>query len=444
MKINRVIYSHNPKGRTLLYIHIIMFLLAFVLIISRRPDAILNPQFWAEDGSVFYAHAYNNGIVNSLLLPYAGYLHAVPRLTAAFSMLFSLKLAPLIFNLVAIIIQILPVNFLISSRFSKLIPNINYRISISFLYLVLPGCYEINANITNAQWHLALLIFMAIIVQSSRFLVNLFDILLIFIGGLTGPFSIIIIPIIPFLICSKKLLNKNALSNTLLYTKIFVIIVTAIIQIFVITTDKIGQKRTSGIISGFLSFNIVPTISNILTNQLFLPSILGTKITDQITYNLFKTLPESVYMLLITTVVIIGIITLAYLLVKSPVALKLFIIFAALIPITAIVLRFPNITTFVSVGSGGRYWFNLILALALGIVWISYQIYKEKNHILNKLVVTIILLIMSVGIISDWRHPAYIDFKFAKYVDTFTELPSGNKMIIPINPMSWSMELIKH
>ena len=79
MKINRAISSHDPSGRKLLYVHIILFTLAFIVIISRRPDAILNPQFWAEDGSVFYAQAYNKGIINSLFLPYAGYLHAVPR-----------------------------------------------------------------------------------------------------------------------------------------------------------------------------------------------------------------------------------------------------------------------------------------------------------------------------------------------------------------------------
>ncbi|MDZ8108407.1 MAG: hypothetical protein RM338_22665 [Nostoc sp. DedQUE12a] len=436
MTINHAISSHNPSERRLLYIHIIMFLLAFILIISRRPDAILNPQFWAEDGTVFYAQAYNNGSLNSLFLPYAGYLHAVPRLTAAFSMLFPLKSAPLVFNLIAIIIQILPVNFLISSRFSKLIPNINYRIFISFLYLALPGCYEIHANITNAQWHIALLIFMALIAQSSRLLINLLDTILVFIGGLTGPFSIIITPAISFFILSDRFKEKR--SYTFRSAKFLLLIITAIFQFIVIANDKTGQDRISGLNSNLLSLNTLDKISKILTNQLFFISFLGTKITDR----LVKTLPEYLYNYLSVITVIIGASILFYLLLKSPFALKSFIIFSALIPSAVIASEFPDISEFLLVGFGGRYWFNFILSFSLGVLWLSHQIYKKRNHI-SKILVAIILLLMIVGISSDWQHPPFTDFEFAKYADKFAELPTGQKLLIPINP-TLSMELIKH
>ena len=41
---------------------ILVFGTAVALIIVRRPDAILNVQFWAEDGVLWYASAYNLGL----------------------------------------------------------------------------------------------------------------------------------------------------------------------------------------------------------------------------------------------------------------------------------------------------------------------------------------------------------------------------------------------
>ena len=39
----------------------ILFLLACAVIVSRRPEAIFHAQFYAEDGHVWFADAYNLG-----------------------------------------------------------------------------------------------------------------------------------------------------------------------------------------------------------------------------------------------------------------------------------------------------------------------------------------------------------------------------------------------
>ncbi len=56
--------------------------LGLVLLASRSPDRLLNPQFWAEDGSVFFCESvvYGGGAIG---IAYRGYLHVVPRLAAA-------------------------------------------------------------------------------------------------------------------------------------------------------------------------------------------------------------------------------------------------------------------------------------------------------------------------------------------------------------------------
>src|SRR5438552_16115464 len=46
--------------------HVVILIAAFLIVFSRRPDAILNAQFFAEDGPRWYADAYQFG-VRSLL-----------------------------------------------------------------------------------------------------------------------------------------------------------------------------------------------------------------------------------------------------------------------------------------------------------------------------------------------------------------------------------------
>src|SRR2546427_292367 len=137
-------------------LQLVVFVLAFATVVSRRPDAVFNAQFWAEDGKFWYADAYNTGGIGPFLWPYFGYLHFVPRLTALIAHALPLGRGPLLFNLVAIVIEILPVQLLVSSRLSGL-GSVSTRMLLGFLCLSLPHTWEIHSNITNAQWHLALL-----------------------------------------------------------------------------------------------------------------------------------------------------------------------------------------------------------------------------------------------------------------------------------------------
>ena len=52
------------------------------LIALRKQDSLLHPQFWAEDGQIYFVQASVHSW-KSLFLPYAGYLVLVPRLIAA-------------------------------------------------------------------------------------------------------------------------------------------------------------------------------------------------------------------------------------------------------------------------------------------------------------------------------------------------------------------------
>jgi hypothetical protein len=65
----------------------------------------------------FLQDAYNNGVFESLFAPYAGSLQTVQRIAAVLALLVPLSYVPLLFNLLAIAIQVLPAALLWIRRF---------------------------------------------------------------------------------------------------------------------------------------------------------------------------------------------------------------------------------------------------------------------------------------------------------------------------------------
>ena len=169
---------------------------ALLIIFARRPSAFLNPQFWAEDGKIWYADAYNHGLLFSLITPENGYFQTFSRLVAILSQAFPLKFGPAIFLTVAVIIQIVTALFIISPRMSQIVPGRGWRLVLGFLFLAIPHSWEIHTNVTNSQWHLALLACLIIIAEPSVSKVGrIFDISVCFLAAVSGPFCVLLIPV---------------------------------------------------------------------------------------------------------------------------------------------------------------------------------------------------------------------------------------------------------
>jgi hypothetical protein len=118
---------------------VVAFLAAIAVLVTRRPDAILHPQFWAEDGTVFYAQAYNHPSIGQIFAPSAGYLQLLPRFVALAAQLFPLSWGPAIFAFVGIAVQGAPAALLVSRRLENVIPDRRLRIAAGLLYLALPA-----------------------------------------------------------------------------------------------------------------------------------------------------------------------------------------------------------------------------------------------------------------------------------------------------------------
>lgn len=404
----------------------LIFITTFAILISRRPDALFNAQFWAEDGKCWYAEAYNLGIIQSLVLPKGGYFQSISRLTAAFVQLFPLLWAPFIFNLTAIVIQILPVSLIASVRFSQLIPNLQTRLFLGLLYLALPNSFETHANITNSHWHLAILACMVVLATPSRFLVwQIFDIAVILLSALSGPFSVLLAPIAAII----WWLRRKRWSFILLLG----LSAGAVVQgIAILLTGHSSRVHTS--------LGATPELfTKILASQVFLAALLGQKGSKLISSISFG------YSIIAILIAVAGSAAFLYCLLKAPLELRLFSIFAA--GVFAMSLLSPVVSETVPQwsllwrpGTGVRYWFIPMLAFVTILTWLLGATRPRRLQLTAK----IALVIMLAGIVVDWRYPTFADLNFKNYSRQFVEAPTGTKVSIPINPPGWFMELIKH
>ncbi|GBR69966.1 hypothetical protein [Gluconobacter kanchanaburiensis] len=170
-------------------------LLLAVALFLRHPGALLMSQFWGEDSWVWYPQAYEQGAA-SLLNPETGYLQTFPRLIGLLAQGVPFHLAPTLFALVAFLVQLTPPLFLLTGRLDQAWPDRTSRLLFALFMVALPNSYEVQVNLTNSQWHLAILAFL--VLQSTPpqgWGQRLFDGAILLLSGLTGPFCVFLFPI---------------------------------------------------------------------------------------------------------------------------------------------------------------------------------------------------------------------------------------------------------
>jgi hypothetical protein len=165
------------------------------LVWQRCPTAISHAAFWAEDGWVWYPQCYAVGW-RCVFIDHTAYLQTVSRLVALLSLLRPLPDAPRVFALAALLMQAAPAIFLLSPRMERALPSLRIRMVLALLLVAIPGMSEVYVNLTNSQWHLALLAFL---IMTAAPAVNRaqrsFDTIVLLVSGLSGPFSPILVPV---------------------------------------------------------------------------------------------------------------------------------------------------------------------------------------------------------------------------------------------------------
>jgi hypothetical protein len=401
-----------------------VFLASVVLVVSRRPDVLFHAQFWAEDGKFWYADAYNLGAIAPFLHPAAGYFQTLPRLAALFAQLFPMTMAPLALNLVGIVVQVLPVQFLLSSRCREL-GSFAGRCLFAFLYLGLPNSHEMHVDITNAYWRLALLAMLILFSQPGRTILwNIFDFGVLALCGLTGPLIIFIAPIAGVLYLWEKRTRWRL-------SLLIVCGIGAGIEVLSVWIAG-GSERVVNAIRGASP----ELFFQILAKQVFLAVLVGRRTVVDYSFD------SRWGLILAVVVVMVGISIELYALFKAPLPWKALILFSTctLAGGMAYPMMFSPQWPGLLQSGGVRYWFFSLLAFIASMVWMLH----ERNPAVVRRIAMALLVVTLYGVIQDWGHPRLIDLHFETYAQSFAEMPAGTRFRIPLNPAGWFMVLMKH
>lgn len=399
---------------------LVLFGATVFAILSRRPDALLNPQFYAEDGAIWYSDAYHFGWSSPLLAPHTGYFQTLPRLVAAVALMAPLQYAPLVMNIVGILLQALPVTLLLSSRLSAWAPPV-VRGAMAFAYLALPNTAELDATITEGQWHLALLACMVVLAGRPRDMKwRIFDGCFLLLSGLSGPFCLLLFPVALLTYWRRPARWRLAAVSILGVASTAQFL--ALLQTASATRSPMGLGASPGL------------FTKILAGQVYLGALIGK--------NGLAARNGGVVVLL-GVVAVIGTVLILQCLWKAVLELRLFILFSALIfaaslanPMVSLVRPQWEVLKGIR---GAHYWFFPMLGFVWALIWCAT--FSDLRFV--RRVAQAGLIAMCVGIVRDWRYPPYDNLHFSRYVRELALVPEGTLVVLPINPIGWSVRLTK-
>ncbi|HWQ59940.1 MAG TPA: hypothetical protein VN420_02225 [Candidatus Fimivivens sp.] len=415
------------EKRYFVYLFLGVFLLFIGITGARRPDMVTYPQFYAEDGVFWYSEGYNaRHFWEPFLVPKQRYFQTISRFGGLLGNMVDIGHAPLVFNAIAILVLVSPALYFLSSRFEKLVPNVLTRLLCAVAYLSLLGTAETHANLTNAQWRLAFLMYLIVIAPASRKIAwNAFDGVMLALAGLSGPFVFFALPV--------AIVNYYFTSFKGRIHRVVILSVAFLIQIYSYLFIVNDAARSSAP----LGMNLV-TFSKIVSGNIFIAGIFGTDIVKNVR-NISGWDSGFVPVL----IAIFGFSLLGYVVLKAGWELRCFIVFAFMIFLAG--LFSPQVSLdkpqweVMAVGSGGRYYLFPTLAWVMSLGWLLLN--SERKFFRNMAAALMICLVF-IGIPRDFTFSKYRDFQFQRQVSEFKSLDIGQSYTFRIVP-KWDMTLVR-
>lgn len=398
-------FSTNSNNHILLTVF-----LAGVILFIRKPDSLINPQFWAEDGTVFFAQQFNNG-ASAIVMPYAGYLHFLPRMIAFLVDLGSFPYAwvPAIYNYLSLVIALLVVASVFSPRF-----KINNKPLIALAIVLVPhNLNEVFLTVTNLQW---IVFFIMVVVlfkenPSSNYggisIQYVVDLSMIVIGGLTGPFIIFLVPFF-----ALKWFQKRAFYNMVIF--IVVVIVATVQFSFVVSETQFTQELN-------INLRLFSQILQLLGSKYFGTLFLG----DQLAYMLPGYFLGFLYFVFLSILV--------YWSYQSKSWSNFTFIGISLVMLLITIFKFRNyLQILIPPLNGVRYFYIPSVML----IWSLINLLRERT----KWIVILLTMIMFASFTSGFRSKPLEDYRWASY----STIIGKEDVLIPINPKGWNVHLESH
>jgi hypothetical protein len=415
-------WNFIPNGAILLW----FYLLFAALLVTRRPDCIRNPQFWAEEGKRFFVDAREHSIWINLATYSYGYFDLLVRLIHQAAALVRLEYAPLVLVLSALAIQATIPTFVISARCANWMGIFPIRLAAALLYCGLPNSFETHCIALHARVHLAVLAALVIVSTPSlsRFGKS-FDAAVVTLAAFSGPFVLLLAP--TALWWQWRARTSAARRNCL------ILVIGFIFAIFAIIGS--GSQRLGIPLGASLRDGI-----RIVGGQFTLGFLLGERLYASILCQGWFDVAAATSFLGLALIILL---ILAY--GKTESRYLLFIGLGSLaIALAAPIGAAPGMTSWRTLwripGNGQRYY---LVPMAMLLFALSALVGHGKTHASRWMAATLFLILGVTGVRNDWKLPAFTDFQFRKQVALYRSLPPGSCMTVPINPPGWHMEIRK-
>ena len=247
---------------------IISFILILLTVIFRAPNILLEPRFWAEEGTLYYSHAALSGILEGIFFSpsgTAGYFNLAASFPATIAAHFSsVELAPFVTTYFSLFIISMAISLVLWGK-SYFWNTLILKISTCFIILFFPSSNasgETWLNSINLQTYcglLALIIVLentTVIARTKRWFLRLVIIFCVF----SGPYAIFLAPLY-FVKCYYERSRES-------FIHLFIVIFGSLIQI-----SAFAYLKYSGLLSvkKLVGFSWEKALINVLQHQISLP-----------------------------------------------------------------------------------------------------------------------------------------------------------------------------
>lgn len=232
--------------------------IAALIAFARMPDRFLHGFLWAEDGRIFLVQAHYLGF-RSIVTPYAGYLHVIPRVIAlTFSKVALIGAAPLPFAWVSAAILCVSSAYLFT--FARKVMPTPAAWTFALSPILIPHVGEVWLTVTNLQWVLApafliLLVetFYSPLMGASTSRGDTLRGIAIVVLSLTGPFCLLFLPITFLCLIATHRVSRRC-STRLAIGAYFISCLVQLITLIVSPAEERGSRGPRHNLMAFAHF----------------------------------------------------------------------------------------------------------------------------------------------------------------------------------------------
>ena len=145
------------KGKNRLLFFLIAFLFIFIVLALRKPDALLNPQLYGDDGFIFLRKSLFRSLSETIWLTHTQYLHIFPFIVASLFNIYNFYAAPFVFNMIGLAVNALSIVLLLLNCCEKILP-LRFRLAAIGILCALPWHTETYSWMSAAHYYLFIIL----------------------------------------------------------------------------------------------------------------------------------------------------------------------------------------------------------------------------------------------------------------------------------------------